>query len=272
MKPINTKTIFYKTQEELDSIRKSSLLVSKTLATLAELIKPGISPLYLDKIAEEFIRDNNAYPSFLGYRKFPNSLCVSINEAVVHGIPTNYELKDSDIISIDCGVYFESFHGDSAYTFALIGADEKKQKLLSVTKQSLLKGIENATIGKRIGDISFAIQQVAESNGFSVVRELVGHGVGRELHEGPEVPNFGKRGQGIKLIEGLVLAIEPMINMGKRDIILSEDGWTLSSKDGKPSAHFEHTIAISKEKAMILSDFNIIEQVIRKNNNLMLIE
>jgi len=218
--------------------------------------------LKLDSIAEQFIRDNNGIPGFLGYRSFPNTLCISINEQVVHGLPSNYELKDGDIVSVDCGVILNNYYGDSAYTFIVGETSFEIKKLLSVTKEALYKGIELAVEGNRIGDIGFAVQSHAEKNGYSVVRELVGHGVGRNLHEKPEVPNYGKRGSGLKLKTGLVIAIEPMVNLGKKEVIESKDGWTISTKDKKPSAHFEHTIAVRKEKAEILTTFDYIEHIL----------
>jgi methionyl aminopeptidase len=258
--------IFLKTREEIELLRLSNLLVSKTEAMLVEYLKPGVKTIELDKKAEEFIRDNGGIPGFLDYHGYPNSLCISVNEQVVHGIPGNYELKEGDIVSIDCGVYMNGFHGDSAYTFAIGEISEEKQKLLKITKEALYKGIEQAVAGARIGDISYAVQKHAEENGFSVVRELVGHGVGRNLHEKPEVPNYGRRGRGPKIKEGLCIAIEPMINAGKKEIVQLDDGWTIITKDKKPSAHFEHSIAIIDGKADILSDFNIIEEQIKKYN------
>ena len=253
--------IYYKTNEEVELIRESSLLVSKALAEVAKHIKPGVKAIVLDKIAEEFILDNNAQAAFKGYHGFPNTLCISCNEQVVHGIPGNNELKDGDIISVDCGVLKNGFYGDSAYTFGVGEISEKVAKLLKVTKESLYHGIDKAVGGNRLGDISFAVQEHAEKNGFSVVRELVGHGLGRQLHEKPEVPNYGKRGSGIVLKEGLVIAIEPMINLGKRAVIQENDGWTIRTADRMPSAHFEHTIAIKQGKAEILSTFKYIEEV-----------
>jgi methionyl aminopeptidase len=255
--------IYYKTDEEIELIRESSLLVGKTLAEVAKAIKPGGTSLFLDKIAEEFIRDNGAEPGFKGYNGFPNSLCISVNEHVVHGIPGKKELIEGDIISVDCGVLKNGFYGDSAYTFAVGEVKPEVQKLLDVTKECLNKGVEMAVAGKRIGDIGAAIQEHAERNGFSVVRELVGHGLGRNLHEGPEVPNFGKRGRGMKLQQGLVLAIEPMINLGKKEVVQDKDGWTIVTSDRKPSAHFEHDVAIRNGKPDVLSTFEFIEEVLK---------
>ncbi len=265
--------IFYKTQDDLALMRHSCQLVGRAHGVVATYLKPGIATKRLDEIAEEFIRDNKAIPSFKGYKgDYPASLCISINEQVVHGIPSNYELREGDIVSIDCGVDANGFHGDSAYTYCIGEPNEKQQKLLSVTKQSLYKGIEQAIVGKRIGDIGFAIQHFAESYGFSVVRELVGHGVGRNLHESPEVPNFGRRGQGVKLLEGLTLAIEPMINMGKKDIVCLDDKWTIVTTDRQSSAHFEHTVLVGKNKAEILTTFKFIEEAIKNNPELTYIE
>jgi methionyl aminopeptidase len=222
----------------------------------------GVTTLELDKIAEDFIRSNGAVPGFLGYGGFPNTLCISVNDQVVHGIPSNYALKEGDIVSVDCGVLQNGYYGDSAYTFCVGKVDEKVKKLLEITKESLSLGIDSAQHGNRIGDIGFAIQQHCQKAGFSVVRKLVGHGVGKNLHEDPEVPNFGKKGQGVLLKEGMVIAIEPMINMGNRDVVQEKDGWTIRTIDRKPSAHFEHTIAIRKGKAEILSTFDYIEEVL----------
>ena len=254
--------IYLKTPEEIALLRASNQLVGKTLAEVAKYIKVGVTTLELDKIAEDFIRSNGAEPGFLGYGGFPNTLCVSVNDQVVHGIPSNYALKEGDIVSVDCGVLQNGYYGDSAYTFCVGKVDEKVKKLLEITKESLSLGIDSAQHGNRIGDIGFAIQQHCQKAGFSVVRKLVGHGVGRNLHEDPEVPNFGKKGQGVLLKEGNVIAIEPMINMGNRDVVQEKDGWTIRTIDRKPSAHFEHTIAIRKGKAEILSTFDYIEEVL----------
>jgi methionyl aminopeptidase len=256
--------IQYKTDEEIRLLKQSSLLVGKTLAEVAKLIRPGVKTIELDKIAEEFIRDHGAVPGFKGYGGFPNTLCVSVNEQVVHGIPDKRELKNGDIVSIDCGTIMNEFYGDSAYTFAVGEVDEEILLLLERTKESLYKGIEMAVSGKRIGDIGYQIQHYTEQFGYGVVRDLVGHGLGRNLHEKPEVPNYGKRGSGVKLKEGMVLAIEPMINLGTKDIIQERDGWTIRTADRKPSAHFEHDVAIRKGKAEILSTFEYIEEVLNK--------
>ena len=256
--------IFYKTRDEIELIRKSSLLVGKTLAEVAKRVKPGVTTLELDKVAEEFIRDNGASPSFKGYGGFPNSLCTSVNEAVVHGIPNDIPLEEGDIVSVDCGVYLNEFHGDSAYTFEIGEVKPEVKKLIEVTKECLNKALEVADSGNRIGDIGFAVQQHAESNSYGVVRDLVGHGLGRSLHEKPEVPNYGKRGKGYKMKEGFVLAIEPMINMGTKDVMQLKDGWTIVTRDGKPSAHFEHDVAIMKGEVEVLSTFEYIEEVLNK--------
>jgi len=254
--------IQYKNNEEIELIRESSLLVGKTLAEVARHIKPGIETRKLDKIAEEFIRDHGAIPGFKGYGGFPNTLCISVNENVVHGIPGKRKLEDGDIVSIDCGTILKGFYGDSAYTFEVGEVKEEIKLLLKRTKESLYKGIEAAIVGKRIGDIGFEIQNYTEQFGYSVVRDLVGHGLGRNLHEKPEVPNYGKRGVGIKLKEGMVLAIEPMINLGVKDVVQEKDGWTIRTLDRMPSAHFEHDVAIRKGKAEILSTFDYIEEVL----------
>jgi methionyl aminopeptidase len=254
--------IHYKSEEEIDLVRESSLLVAKTHAEIARHIKPGISSLSLNSIAEEFIRDNGGIPAFKGYNGFPCTLCVSPNEQVVHGIPNNKPLLDSSILSVDCGVYMNGYYGDSAYTYEVGSVNDEYKKLLKVTKESLYKGIEKAIVGNRIGDIGYAIQEHVEEHNYGVVRELVGHGLGRNLHESPEVPNYGKRGSGIKLKKGLVIAIEPMINMGTRDIVQHNDGWTITTLDGKPSAHFEHTIVVRDGEAEILSSFKDIEKEI----------
>lgn len=254
--------LVYKTEEEIEIIRRNNLLVSKTLAEVAKLIKPGITTLELDKRAEEYIRDNGAVPGFLGYGGYPNTLCTSVNDEVVHGIPSNRVLKEGDIVSVDCGTYMEGFYGDTAYTFPVGEVNQDVRNLMKTTKESLFKGIENAVEGFRIGDIGYAVQLHAENAGYSVVREMVGHGLGREMHEAPEVPNYGKRGKGIKLAEGLVICIEPMINMGNKYIKQDPDGWTIRTIDGKPSAHYELAVVIRKDKAEILSTFKYIEEII----------
>ncbi len=256
--------VIYKTSEEIELIRESSLLVSKTHAEVAKVIKEGVTTKYLNQIAEEFIKDNQAIPAFLNYNGFPYTLCISLNDQVVHGFPSDYELREGDILSVDCGVIKNNYFGDSAYTFSIGKIDVETEKLLKVTQECLQLGIEKAVVGGRIGDIGFAVQQHAEKNGYGVVKELVGHGVGKKLHEKPEVPNYGKRGSGIKLEEGMVLAIEPMINGGRAGVKFWDDGWTVSTIDKKPSAHFEHTVAIKKGKADVLSTFEYIEEVLNK--------
>ncbi len=256
--------IYYKSLEEIELIRESSLLVSKTLAEVAKIIKPGVTTLSLDKMAYEFIKDHGAIPAFLNYGGFPNSLCISPNEQVVHGFPNDHVIKEGDLISVDCGVIKNNYFGDSAYTFSIGEVDAEKQKLCKVTQECLNLAIEKAVVGMRIGDVAFAVQNHAETNGFGVVRELVGHGVGVKLHEKPEVPNYGKRGSGIKLEEGMVIAIEPMINAGKPGVKFWSDGWTVTTIDNKPSAHFEHTVAVKKGKADVLSTFSLIEEVLQQ--------
>jgi methionyl aminopeptidase len=256
--------LYIKTNEEVELLRESNLLVSRTLAEVALLIRPGITTLSLDRVAETFILDNGGQPAFKGYNGFPNTLCTSVNDEVVHGIPSDYVLKDGDIISVDCGVLMNGFYGDSAYTFAVGEVKEEVRRLLEFTKASLEDGVKEAIAGNRVGDISFAVQSKAESGGYSVVRELVGHGLGTRLHEAPEVPNYGKRGTGAKMSKGLVICIEPMINMGLRDTIQMRDGWTIKTVDGKPSAHFEYAVAVDKGKADVLTTFRFIEEVLNK--------
>lgn len=261
--------IHLKTKEEIEIMRKSALLVSETLGLMAEMLEPGISTLELDKKAEEYIRDHGGEPGFLGLYDFPNTLCMSPNEQVVHGFPNNDPLKEGDIISIDCGVKMNGFYGDHAYTFAVGEVKPEIEQLLKVTKESLYLGIEECKAGNRIGDIGFAIQQHAEKHGYGVVRELVGHGLGRKMHESPEVPNYGKRGRGAKLKEGMVLAIEPMINLGGRSIKQLADGWSIVTADGRYSAHFEHDVAIVDGKPDILSTFDYVEEALKKKGALL---
>jgi methionyl aminopeptidase len=249
--------LYLKTNEEVELLRKSNNLVSRTLAEVASLIKPGITTLSLDKVAETFIRDNGAQPAFKGYNGFPKTLCTSVNDEVVHGIPSGYILKEGDIISIDCGVIINGYFGDSAYTFAVGEISEEVRRLLEVTKASLEDGVKEAIAGNRVGDISFAVQTKAENAGYSVVRELVGHGLGTKLHEAPEVPNYGRRGSGPKMEKGL-------INMGLKETIQMSDGWTIKTADGKPSAHFEYAVAIDKGNADVLTTFKYIEEVLNK--------
>ena len=256
--------INYKSVDEIELIRESSLLVSRTLGEVAKIIGPGVQTITLNKLAETFIRDHGGVPAFLNYNGFPYSLCISLNDQVVHGFPGTYELKDGDIVSVDCGVVLNKFFGDSAYTFPIGEVDDETLTLLRVTKECLNRAVDKAVVGMRVGDIAYAVQDHAEKNGFGVVRELVGHGVGFKLHEKPEVPNYGKRGTGAKLEEGIVIAIEPMINAGKPGVKFWSDGWTVSSIDGKPSAHYEHTVAIKKGAADVLSTFSYIEEVLEQ--------
>ncbi len=255
--------IYYKSEEEVELIRKSSLLVGKTLAEVAKHLEPGVTTKQLDKIAEEFIRDHRAKPTFKGYGGFPASLCTSINEVVVHGIPNTVPLENGDVVSIDCGVFMNGFNGDSAYTFEVGEVDREVKQLLEVTKECLNRSIEAVKLGGRMGDVGYACQSHAESYDYGVVRELVGHGLGKELHEKPEVPNYGYAGKGLKLREGLVLAIEPMINLGDRRVKQLNDGWSIVTIDNKPSAHFEHDVAIINGKTEVLSTFKYIEEVIK---------
>lgn len=258
--------IYYKTDEEIELLRISSLLVGKTLAEVARHIKPGITTLQLDGIAETFIRDHHAVPGFKGYGGFPGTLCVSVNDVVVHGIPGNQVLKDGDLVSVDCGVVLNGFYGDSAYSFAVGEVSEEIRLLMERTKKSLYLGIEAAQAGKRIGDIGYEIQSYVEGFGYSVVRDLVGHGLGKHLHESPEVPNFGRRGVGTMLKPGLVICIEPMINLGRKQVSQDKDGWTIRTADRLPSAHYEHAIAIKEGKTEILSSFEEIEKVLELNH------
>ncbi len=254
--------IYLKTDEEIELLRESNMLVAKTLGEIAKLIKPGVTTLELDKIAEECIRDNGGIPGFLDYQGYPNTLCTSVNEQVVHGIPNNTPLKSGDIVSVDCGVLKNDFYGDSAYTFEVGEVSQEIKDLLQTTKEALYKGIENAVAGKRVGDIGYAVQQHCEIKGYSVVREMVGHGVGKKLHESPEVPNYGRKGNGPLLKQGMVIAIEPMINLGKRNIVQESDGWTIRTIDKKVSAHFEHSVAIGNKEADILSSFKFVEEIL----------
>lgn len=256
--------LYYKTDEEIELLREANLLVSKTLAEIAGFIRPGVTTRYLDGIAEAFIRDNGGVPGFKGYGGFPATLCTSVNDEVVHGIPSDNPLNDGDILSVDCGVILNGWYGDTAYTFPVGNIDDKARRLLEYTRASLEEGVKEAVSGNRIGDISYAIQSKAESGGYSVVRELVGHGLGRRLHEPPEVPNFGKRGSGQKMQKGLVICIEPMINLGRKETKQMRDGWTIKTVDGKPSAHFEYAVAVDSGKADILSTFEYIEEVLNK--------
>ena len=256
--------IIYKSKEEIEIMREAAQIVSRTLGKVAEAIEVGVTPLELDKIAESYIRSQNAIPGFLGLYDFPNTLCVSINEQVVHGYPKDEPLQDGDIVSVDCGAIFEGYYGDHAYTFAVGDVSEEKLKLLKVTHECLNIGVDQARAGNRIGDIGFHIQQHAEKHGYGVVRELVGHGLGKTMHEEPQVPNYGRRGRGKKIQEGLTIAIEPMINMGTSDIAYLEDNWTIVTEDKKPSAHFEHDVAVVNGEPEVLSTFKYVEEALAK--------
>lgn len=256
--------IYLKTDEEIELMRAANLLVGRTLAEVAKIIAPGVTTRQLDKRAEEFIRDHGATPAFLGYNGFPGSLCTSVNDAVVHGIPSDkVVLKEGDIVSVDCGTKLAGFTGDSAYTFAVGEVSEEVMHLLRTTKESLYIGIEQAVSGKRTGDIGYAVQTFCEARGFHVVRELVGHGIGKSMHESPEVPNYGRRGTGAELRTGMCICIEPMINIGSKNVLTDRDGWTIINKTRKPSAHFEHCVAVREGKADILSSFDFVEEVLR---------
>ena len=260
--------VYLKTDEEVELLRKANLLVGSTLAELAKVIEPGVTTKQLDTIAETFIRDNGAEPTFKGFPNpyggpFPASICASVNNQVVHGIPNDTPLENGDIVSIDCGTLLNGFCGDSCYTFKVGEVSDEVSKLLDVTKESLYKGIEQAVVGSRLGNISYAVQNYCESNSYGVVREFVGHGIGRDMHEEPQVPNYGRRGTGMLLKNGLCIAIEPMITLGKREISMLSDNWTIVTRDGKPAAHYEHTVCVRKGKADILSSFDEIEKVLR---------
>jgi methionyl aminopeptidase len=258
--------IYLKTKEEVELLRENNLLVSETLAEVGRRIRPGVTTAELNRVAERFIRAHGSVPAFLGYEGFPATLCVSVNEGVVHGLPSGYVLKEGDIVSVDCGTILKGFYGDSAYTFAVGEIHPETQRLLDVTKEALYKGVAQAVSGNRVGDISAAVQQHAEANGFSVVRELTGHGLGKKMHEDPFVPNFGTKGRGPVLREGMVLCIEPMINMGKKYVVFEKDGWTVRTRDRLPSAHFEWAIAVTENgPADVLTDFSIIEEAIKKS-------
>lgn len=253
--------VIYKTAEEIELLRLSNLMTIQAIAEVAKNIKPGISTLKLDKIAHDFIFDNHGVPAFLGYDEFPNTLCISVNEQVVHGIPSKYELKEGDLVSIDCGVLLNRFFGDAAYSFPVGQADKKVLNLLKVTKEALFKGIEAATEGRKLGAIGNAVQTHVEQNGYNVVRTVYGHGIGQELHEFPDVPNFGNKRKGIELKRGMVLAIEPMVTSGKKDVYTLDDDWTIVTKDKSLAAHFELSVAITNDKAEILAPFDAIELI-----------
>jgi len=256
--------LYLKNDEEIGLLRESNLLVSRTLAEVASFIKPGVTTLYLDKIAEEYIRDNGGIPGFKGYGGFPATLCTSVNEEVVHGIPSSYILREGDIVSVDCGVILSGWYGDSAFTFAVGVIDESVRRLMEFTRESLEEGVKEAIAGNRIGDVSWAVQNKAEKGGYSVVRELVGHGIGKRLHEPPEVPNYGRKGSGPKMEKGLVICIEPMINLGRKETIQMRDGWTIKTIDGKPSAHYEYAVAVDKGRADVLTTFKFVDEVLNK--------
>jgi methionyl aminopeptidase len=249
--------VYFKTDQEISIIKQNGVLLGKTHAEVAKIIKPGVTTNQLNKVAEEYIFDHKAHPG---------ALCISVNDVVVHGLPSAYELREGDIVSIDCGVYLNGFHADSAYTYAIGEVKPEVDALLKATKESLYYAIDKAIVGMRVGGVSFAVQSFCERKGYTIVRELVGHGVGKSLHEDPEVPNYGKRGDGPKLKEGMVIAIEPMVNLGTKAVIQGGDGWTIKTKDGKPSAHYEHTVAIRKGQAEILTTFEFIEEVLKKNS------
>jgi len=261
--------IHYKNSEEIELMRQSALLVSQSLTEVAKILKPGMTTLSIDQLIAQYLKDNGAEPSFLNYHGYPYNSCISVNDVVVHGFPSAYALKEGDIVTVDVGVYKNGFHGDHAYTFMIGRPADAVVQLVKVTKESLYKGIEKAVTGNRLGDISFAIQEHTEKKmGYGVVRELVGHGLGRSMHEDPQVPNYGRRGSGPVLKEGLVIAIEPMINLGKKDVYTESDGWTVRTSDGKPSVHFEHDVCVKKGKADILSDYAPIEAAEKANANL----
>lgn len=261
--------MIHKTEAEINLMKEAATLVSKTLTEVARVLKPGMTTLQIDKICSDFVKDHKAVPSFYNYRGYPHNVCTSVNDVVVHGFPNNDPLKEGDIVSVDMGVILDGWHGDHAYTFILGGVSAELLQLVRVTKESLYKGIEKAIVNNRVGDISFAIQDHTErKHGYGVVRELVGHGLGRNLHEDPQVPNYGKRGSGPKMKENLVMAIEPMINLGSKEVYTDDDGWTVRTRDGKPSVHFEHDVCVKRTHALILSDYSIIEAAEKSNANL----
>ena len=257
--------IHYKTLEEIEILKENAVLVSKTLAEVGKAVVPGVKTKTLDKIAEEYIRDNGAVPGFLGYDGFPGTLCLSVNDVVVHGFPSEYELKEGDIISVDCGTIYKGYFGDSAYTFPVGEVDKETALLLKTTEESLYLGAAQAIDGNRIGDIGNAVQQHCENQGFSVVREMVGHGIGKDMHEDPMVPNYGKPGTGKKLREGMVICIEPMINAGVKEVYIQDNNWGVATEDGKKSAHFEFTVAVKKGEPQILTTFDYINKLKNKN-------
>ena len=254
--------IRFKTEREIEIIKQSSLIVGKTLAEVAKIINPGVRSKTIEKVAEEFIRDNGGIPSFKGYRGFPAAVCISVNDVVVHGIPSQYEFRDGDIVAVDCGVKKNGFHADYAYTFLLGNVPDAVRKLCERTKESLYLGIEQAKAGNRVGDVSFAIQSYVEKHGYSVVREMIGHGIGRNIHEKPDVPNYGNKGNGARLKRGMVFCIEPMINLGRKEIRTDRDGWTTRTIDGMPSAHYEHMVAIRENGTEVLSTYQYVEDIL----------
>jgi methionyl aminopeptidase len=258
--------VVYKTEQDLEKMRISADLLGRTHGEVAKHIKLGVLTKDLDKVAFEFISDNGAKPSFLNYRGFPASLCISVNDVVVHGIPAHYALKEGDIVSIDCGVLLNGFHADSAFTYGIGNVKPEVKKLMTVTRESLEKGIEQVKPYSRTGDIGFAVQAYVQKFGYSVVRELTGHGVGKNLHEEPDVPNYGKRGTGTMIRNGMTIAIEPMVNMGKKEVFQERDGWTIRTKDGMPSAHYEHTVGLFNNQVLILTTFKYIEEVLATSN------
>ncbi len=260
--------ILVKTEEEIELIRQSNLLLGKLHGELAKHIKPGIKTIELDKLAYEFILDNGGKPSFLNYRGYPNTLCISVNDVVIHGIPGDYEIKEGDLVSIDCGIELNGYHSDSAFSYAVGEVSPEVWELMKRTKEALFKGIEQAKAGNRVGDIGYAVEHHVKQYGFSVVREMTGHGVGRYLHEDPAIPNYGRRGQGKRLKERMTIAIEPMVNMGTHKIYIEKDGWTVRTLDGKPAAHYELSIAIRNGDADILSTFKYIYEAIKENPNI----
>lgn len=261
--------MIHKTEAEIAQMKEAATLVSRTLTEVAKVLRPGMTTLQIDKICADFVKDNKAVPNFYNYRGYPHNVCTSVNDVVVHGFPNNEPLKDGDIVTVDMGVILNGWHGDHAYTFIIGEVSDEVLQLVRVTKESLYKGIEKAIVNNRIGDIAYAIQEHTEGkHKYGVVRELVGHGIGRSLHEDPQVPNYGKRGTGPKLKENLVLAIEPMINMGSREVFTDEDGWTIRTRDGKPSVHFEHDVCVKRNQALILSDYSIIEAAEKANPEL----
>jgi len=258
-----------KTDEQIEMMKQAAVLVSQTLTEVAKMLQPGVTTLQIDKLCGEFVRDHKAIPSFLNYKGYPYNVCASVNDVVVHGFPNNVALKNGDVVTIDMGVILNGWHGDHAYTFILGEASEEIRQIVNITKESLYKGIEQAIVNNRVGDIAYAVQKHTEKDhGYGVVRELVGHGIGRSLHEDPQVPNYGKKGNGAKLKENIVIAIEPMINLGTKEVYTEDDGWTVRTRDGKVSVHFEHDVCIKKKKALILSDYSIIEAAEAANSNL----